>query len=59
MKTLTLMLALTGVALTASTGAFAGGFGSPTLSGAVFAQEDCKPGEKWNEETQKCEAEKQ
>lgn len=55
MKKLTLMLALSGFAFGASTGAIAG-IASPTASGAVFAQEDCKEGEKWNEETKACEA---
>lgn len=56
MKKLTLMLALSGFAFGASTGAIAGIASHQTTSGVVFAQEDCKEGEKWNEETKACEA---
>ncbi len=57
MKKLCTVLAAFGFAIAASVGAFAGTFGDRTSStGVLFAQEDCKDGEKWNEETQKCEA---
>ncbi len=47
--------------------AFAAGSAYPAFAGAqpaagsspdriIFGQEDCKEGEKWNETTQKCEA---
>ena len=53
----------------AATAGFAAGLSSPVFaamplhngfmaSHAIFAKEDCKDGEKWNEETQKCEAAK-
>lgn len=55
MKHAALLLALTG-------GVFATAFGAlatvPTghgVSGIVYAEADCKEGEKWNEATGKCE----
>ena len=56
MKKLTLMLSLLGLAFAGTIGAFASVSGERSVSnGVVFAQEDCKDGEKWNEDTQKCE----
>ena len=59
MSKLTLTFAVAGFILGAA-GPFAGTANAtvplavpePTI---IFAQEDCKEGEKWNEETQKCE----
>jgi len=58
MRTLTLALSLAGIALGATTGAFAAVTSNSPVSASniVLAQEDCKDGEKWNDETKKCEA---
>jgi len=57
MRTLTLVLSLAGFALGAASGAFAAVTSNHvSASGIVYAQEDCKDGEKWNDETKKCEA---
>ena len=57
MKKLLISLALLGLATApsyASMSTSGAGFGTAST---VFAQEDCKEGEKWNEDAQKCEAE--
>ena len=57
MRKLSLLFAAFVFAIASSVGAFAGTASpSTTASGVIFAQEDCKDGEKWNEETQTCEA---
>lgn len=57
MKKVLLPLALLGLAAAPAyaTAPVTGAGLNPTK--ATFAKEDCKEGEKWNEETQKCEAE--
>ena len=60
MKKLFIVLALTGIVSVVSTQSFAqlnNLNSSEVLSSVIYGQEDCKAGEKWNEEKQKCEAE--
>lgn len=56
MKKLMLGLAVAAFSIGAGSATFAAMPAGPGVSGAVFAEKDCKEGEKWNEETQKCEA---
>ena len=55
MKVLALVATLTATLFAWSFGSFAYIAGGPTQSEAIYAQEDCKDGETWNEETQKCD----
>ena len=48
MKKLLLLAAAAGLAFATPVSAY-------TQKNVVYGQEDCKEGEKWNEETQKCE----
>jgi len=57
MKTFLASLALLGLAFTPSYAGSTHGQAGINTSSAIYAQEDCKEGEKWNEETQKCEVE--
>ncbi len=55
MKKLMLAFAVAAFSFGAGSAAFAVAPMGPGASGAVFAQEDCKEGETWNDETKKCE----
>ena len=55
MKTLAIVVTLTASFFAWSFGSLAYIAGGPTQSERVYAQDDCKDGEKWNEETKKCE----
>ena len=50
MKNLLMLAALLGFAFAAPANAY-----FATADNTVYGQEDCKEGEKWNEDTQKCE----
>lgn len=56
MKTLTALAVLTTSLFAWSYGSFAYMAGATSHPGVVYAKEDCKDGETWNEETKACEA---
>ena len=55
MKTFLASLALLGLAIAPTHAASSYGSAGINVSPTIFAQEDCKEDEKWNDETAKCE----